>query len=80
MATKKATAVKTEGRVELYIPRTEGNNDPNVLISVNGKNWLIPKGKTVWVPPEAMAEYKRAQKAYEKYFRLVEERIQNQQA
>ena len=45
---KKAKANENiAGRVELRIPRSSADEDPNIFISVNGKNWLIPKGKTV---------------------------------
>jgi hypothetical protein len=68
--------MNTEGRVEIYVDRTDSNDDPNVLISVNGKNYLIPKGQSVFVPPEVAAEYRRSQAAKEKFYKLVEARTQ----
>jgi len=75
--TKKAPkAVNMENRVELYIEPTDANDDPNELIGVNGKNYVIPKGQSVWVPPEVYAEYKRSRKAKKRFNQLVAERTQ----
>lgn len=58
--TKKAeTAVKAEPeRVEM---RIHLDNDPNSpkeeFFSVNGKNYIIQKGVTVFVPPEVKEVY-----------------------
>ena len=56
-----------EGYVDLYIPRGYANDEPNLFISVNGKNFLLPKGKTSKVPPYIKEEYERAQRAQEAY-------------
>jgi hypothetical protein len=70
MATEKKTpeteAPKAPERVELHIPRGAANDEPNLFISINGKNYLLPKGKTSMVPPEVAAEYHRSVKAQEK--------------
>jgi hypothetical protein len=39
-----------EGYVDLYIPKGYVNDDPNEFISINGKNYVLPKGKTSKVP------------------------------
>jgi hypothetical protein len=54
-----------EAYVELYVPKGYASDDPNVFISLNGKNYLLPKGKTSFVPPAVKAEYERAQRAQE---------------
>lgn len=54
---------KKETRVKLYIPRGAANEDPNFFISINGVNYLLPKGKESLVPPEVAAEYERSQRA-----------------
>lgn len=51
--------------VELFVPRGSSVDEPNVLISVNGKNWVLPKGKTSMVPAFVKYEYERAQRAKE---------------
>ena len=72
---KKAKANENiAGRVELRIPRSGADDEPNVFISVNGKNWLIPKGKAVYVPPEVAEEYRRSEEAKERFIRVVENR------
>lgn len=52
-----------EKRVKLYVPRGASNEDPNLFISVNGVNYLLPKGQESLVPPVVKAEYERAQRA-----------------
>lgn len=62
-----------EHRVELFIPRGGSNEEPNLLIGINGKNYLLPRGKTSKVPPEVAAEYKRAMRAQEMLDRKIDE-------
>lgn len=52
--------------VDLYVERTYESDDPNEFISINGKNYILPKGKTSKVPPCVKAEYERARRAREK--------------
>lgn len=54
-----------ENYVALYVPKGYVSDDPNVFISINGKNYLLPKGKTSLVPPCVKAEYERSQQAQE---------------
>ena len=78
MATEKKTeavAEKTEAAAEklpdpyeleeIFIPRAGAKEDPNLFVSVNGKNFLIPKGKKSKVPPEIAEEIRRANEAEE---------------
>lgn len=62
------------GRVELRIPRSSADEEQNVFISVNGKNFLIPKGQTVLVPPAVAEEYYRSEDAKENFISAVETR------
>lgn len=55
---------KTE-LVDLFIPRGSSVDEPNKIISVNGKNWVLPKGKTSKVPAFVKYEYDRSQRAQE---------------
>ena len=43
-------AEKNEKLVEVRVPRGQSNEEPCVMIGINGKNWLLPKGKTSKVP------------------------------
>ena len=59
-----ATTTKKE-YVDLFVEKGYANDDPNEFISINGKNFILPKGKTSKVPPFVKAEYERARKARE---------------
>ena len=60
-----ATAPK-EKYVDLFVPKGYANDDPNLFISINGENYLLPRGKTSKVPPYVKDEYERSLKAQEK--------------
>lgn len=49
--------------VDLYVEKGYANDEPNLFISVNGKNFLLPKGKTSKVPAYVKEEYDRSRKA-----------------
>ena len=51
--------------VDLFIPRGSSVDEPNVIISVNGKNYVLPKGKTSKVPAFVKYEYDRSIRAKE---------------
>ena len=63
MAEKKATS---EEREEVFIPRGTAKDDPNLFVSVNGVNYLLPKGKSSLVPKSVAEEIRRSQRAAEK--------------
>ena len=63
MAEKKITA---EDREEVFIPRGTANDDPNLFVSVNGVNYLLPKGKSSLVPKHVAEEIRRSPRAAEK--------------
>ena len=52
-------------KVDLFIPRGSSVDEPNVIISVNGKNYVLPKGKTSKVPAFVKYEYERSIRARE---------------
>ncbi len=52
-----------EKRVKLFVPRGASNDDPNLFISVNGVNYLLPRGKESHVPDFVAAEYNRSMRA-----------------
>ena len=56
---------KKPALAELFIPRGSSVDEPNVIISVNGKNYVLPKGKTSKVPEFVKYEYDRAIRAKE---------------
>ena len=58
-------ATNKEGYVDLFIPKGYANDEPNYFISINGKNFILPKGKTSKVPQYVKDEYDRAMRAQE---------------
>jgi anionic cell wall polymer biosynthesis LytR-Cps2A-Psr (LCP) family protein len=71
-----ATNQKEKELVALSIPRDSSSNDPNLFISVNGKNYILPKGKTSMVPPHIAAEYHRAERAKNVTAEHIEEMLE----
>lgn len=71
------TTTKTdEKRVELYVPKGAANDEPNLVIGINGKNYVLPRGKKSMVPDFVKAEYDRAIAAQEKYDATVDELLE----
>lgn len=56
---------KAKELVSVFIPRAGANEDPNFFVSVNGVNYLLPRGKTSMVPPHIAYEIERSRKATE---------------
>lgn len=73
--TENTAEVKTDERVELFIPKGAANDEPNVFISVNGVGYLLPKGKKSMVPPFVKAEYDRSVAAQNKMDEHVDEML-----
>lgn len=46
-----------------FYPKGYINEEPNLLVSVNGVNYLLPRGKSSQVPAHIAAEIRRAQEA-----------------
>lgn len=62
-AEPEAPAVPVEERVDLFVEKGYANDEPNLLIAVNGVNYVLPRGKTSKVPKHVAAEYNRSRKA-----------------
>ena len=84
MATNENKATKVDDRVEIFVPRTSGNTDPNFVIVLNGKNYVLPKGQKSIVPKAVAAEYERSKRAQYKVdnaiFDMVEKAKQQAKA
>lgn len=72
----KADIEKTD-MVKVKVPRAVGNEDPNLFISVNGVNYLLPKGKTSEVPRHIADEYYRSIKAEEELDATIDRLMEN---
>ena len=70
------TAKTKDDRVEVLVPKGYANDEPNLLIAVNGVNYLLPKGKTSKVPKHIAEEFYRAQKAQEALDKRVDEMLE----
>lgn len=57
---------KKDSRVEVFVPKGYANDEPNLFVSVNGVNYLLPRGRKSLVPPAIAAEIERSRKAQEK--------------
>lgn len=74
-ASKPAETPK-ENRVELFVPKGYANDEPNHLVSVNGVNYLLPKGKKSMVPDFVAEEYHRAERAQAKLDEKIEQMLE----
>lgn len=52
-----------EKRVEVFIPKPYANEEPNLLVGVNGVNYLLPRGKKSLVPKAVADEVERSRRA-----------------
>ena len=84
MATNENKTTKVEDRVEVFVPRTPGNSDPNLVLVLNGKNYVLPKGQTSLVPKAVAELYESSKRAQYKVdnaiFDMVEQARQQAQA
>ncbi len=64
MATTNATKTMEELE-EISIPKGYANDEPNLLVGVNGVNYLLPKGKKSKVPKYVADEIRRSWGAQE---------------
>ena len=74
--TEKKTQAAADKRVEIHVPKGYANDEPNLLICVNGVNYLLPKGKTSKVPAFIAEEFYRSQKAQEAMDNRVDEMLE----
>lgn len=65
--TKTENKKPVEERVEIFVPRTGSKDDVNMFVSINGVNYLLPRGKTHSVPVAVAEEIKRSLNAQERY-------------
>ena len=65
-----------EERVDIFVPKGYANDEPNLLIAVNGVSYLLPKGKTSKVPKHIAEEFYRSQKAQEALDKRVDEMLE----
>ena len=77
MANNENKATKaTEDRVEVFVPKGYANDEPNLFVSVNGVNYLLPKGKKSLVPAHVAAEIERSKRAAERQDENMEQLLE----
>ena len=59
-------SIRQEERVEIFIERANGQEEPNLFVSVNGYNCILPKGQTSLVPKSVAEEIPRARRAQQR--------------
>lgn len=69
-----ATEKKTDS-VKITLPRARKGEAEDLFVSINGVNYLVPKGKTVEVPDFVAEEIRRAQAAEDYMFDDKEQRL-----
>ena len=72
----KAAAPVAESRVEIFVPKGFANEDPNMLISINGVNYVLPRGKKSMVPDFVAEEFYRSQRAQERLDANIEQMLE----
>jgi hypothetical protein len=66
MHKERKKTMEKEKREKVFVPRGASNEEPNLFISVNGVNYLLPKGKESSVPAAVAKEYRRSLAARER--------------
>ena len=72
----KPTETVKDNRVEVFVPKGYANDDPNLLIGVNGVNYLLPRGKKSLVPDFVAEEFYRTQAAQERLDQNMEQMLE----
>ena len=68
-----------EDRGEIFVPKGYTGDEPNVFVSVNGVNYLLPRGKKSLVPEEVAREFRRSQAAQEALDKRIEQLLEEQE-
>lgn len=81
MANNENTASKApekvkDDRVEVFVPKGYANDEPNLFVSINGVNYLLPKGKKSLVPAHVAAEIERSKRAQERQDEKMEQMLE----
>ena len=70
-------AVKSaDDRVDLFVEKGYANDEPYVIISINGVNYQLPRGKISKVPKFVADEYYRSRKAQQALDVRVEQMLE----
>ncbi len=70
-------AAPKDDREDIFVPKGYANDEPNLMIAVNGVNYVLPKGKTSNVPKHIAEEFRRSQKAQEALDKRVDTMLES---
>lgn len=59
--------------VDVFVPKGYGKDDPNCFVCINGKNYIVPRGKSVKVPKAVADELARSERAQRRFDQTVAE-------
>lgn len=62
-----------EERIEVFVPRGGDREDPNLFVAVNGVNYLLPRGKSSFVPKYVAEEIERSRQAADLFYENMDE-------
>lgn len=65
-------------RVEVTLPRAGDREDPNMIVGINGVNYILPRGKKSMVPRCVAMEIERSEKAKDRFNEKSEELLMKQ--
>ena len=74
--TPKATETPKDNREEIFVPKGYANDEPNLVIGINGVNYVLPRGKKSTVPDFVAAEFHRSQRAQDKLDETMEQMLE----
>lgn len=74
IAEKKAKIIGE--REEIFVPRGYANEEPNLIIAVNGVNYVLPRGEHSEVPKFVAEEFYRSQKAQKSLDKRVDKMLE----
>ena len=63
-------------REDLHIPKGFASEEPNLLVGINGVNYILPRGKTSSVPDFVAEEIRRSQNAQNRMDEKIDELLQ----
>lgn len=75
MATNETKPIK-DNREEIFVPKGYANDEPNLVIGINGVNYLLPRGKKSMVPDFVAEEFRRSQRAQDKLDETMEQMLE----
>lgn len=75
--TQAPQAAPKDDREDIFVPKGYANDEPNLMIAVNGVNYVLPKGKTSNVPKHIAEEFRRSQKAQEALDKRVDTMLES---